>query len=85
MPGPERLLEDRQRALIVRPRAGEIALDLRQGREVVEAKCREAGPIRSGGGMPEFLCSWSDLTDSVCWQQHDHSLTSMRRSEHAQT
>jgi hypothetical protein len=38
MLGPERLLEDRQRALVERPRAGEIALDLQQGREVVEAR-----------------------------------------------
>jgi hypothetical protein len=81
----ERLLANRQRALIERPRAGEIALELQQGREVVVAKCWEAGPIRSGGSTPDFLCSWSDLSKSVGWQQHDRSLTSRRRSEHAQT
>ena len=41
MLGAERLLADRQRALIKRPRAGEVALlGLKQQGEVVEARRR---------------------------------------------
>ena len=38
MLGAERLLADRQRALEERPRAGEVALGLKQEGEVVEAR-----------------------------------------------
>jgi hypothetical protein len=40
MVGAERLLPDRQRALKKRPRAGAVALGLKQTREVVEARRR---------------------------------------------
>ena len=40
MVGAERLLADRQRALEERPRAGEVALGLKQAGEVVEARAR---------------------------------------------
>ena len=38
MLGAERLLADRQRPLVERPRAGEVALVLKQAGEVVEAR-----------------------------------------------
>ena len=38
MLGAERLLADRQRPLVERPRAGEVALGLKQAGEVVEAR-----------------------------------------------
>ena len=40
MLGAERLLADRQRALVERPRAGKVALVLKQAGEVVEARRR---------------------------------------------
>ena len=40
MLGAERLLADRQRALVERPRASEVALGLKQIGEVVEARRR---------------------------------------------
>jgi hypothetical protein len=42
MVDPERFLPDRQRALVERPRAGEVALGLKQKRELVETSRRIA-------------------------------------------
>ena len=50
MLGAERLLPDRQRALIERPRAGEVALGLKQQGEVVEAR-RRIGMLGAEGRL----------------------------------